>query len=217
MENQHVTEMVQQVDAALLKLDRLQLRQLYQESGMTPLAFAEDLLVPVLQEIGERWSQGALSLAQVYMGGRISEELLKELLPDRTASTVNGHSVAIVVLEDFHILGKQLVCSVLRTAGIPFYDYGPLSVDEVVEHLKRDQIDILLISTLMLASALRIRQLKNRLRAAGLETRLIVGGAPFRFDHTLWQEVGADAWSPTASGVVAALSPFLKEASHVKL
>jgi methanogenic corrinoid protein MtbC1 len=168
--------LAQQVDAALLKLDRLQLRQLYQQSGMTPLAFAEELLVPVLHDIGERWHRGVLSLAQVYMGGKICEELLLELLPEGLEKAWNGPRVALVVLEDFHVLGKQLVASVLKTAGIPFSDYGPMGLEPLTERLRTEQVDILLISTLMLASALRIKKLKERLQSAGVSIRLVVGG-----------------------------------------
>lgn len=206
--------MISQVDSALLSVDRLGLKKLFEDSGRSPLDFAEMVLVPALHSIGERWSQGSLSLAQVYMGGRISEELLKELLPDGRQQMQTGPAMAVVVLEDFHVLGKQLVCSVLRSAGYSFTDYGPLALDELLERIKQDNIQILLISTLMLSSALRIKTLKERLVDCGSTLKLVVGGAPFRFDPNLWHEVGADAYSPTASGVVGLLHGLFAEVQH---
>jgi methanogenic corrinoid protein MtbC1 len=147
------------------------------------------------------------------MGGRLCEALLEEI------STVNPEEkkdfgLAVAVLEDFHVLGKRIVCSVLHTAGYGFKDYGPISLEDLVEKVKLDKTRILLVSTLMLNSALRVKLLKERLTASGLDVNVIVGGAPFRFDPNLWQEVGADATSLTASGVVKTIRNMTGEVQH---
>ncbi len=72
---------------------------------------------------------------------------------------------------------------------------------KLVERALADRIRVLLISTLMLNSALRVRDLVDGLRAAGQDTKVIVGGAPFRFDPELWREVRADAMGYSASDV----------------
>ena len=145
------------------------------------------------------------------MSGRLCERLLEEHLPAR-AATSNDLAIALAVLEDFHVLGKRIVSSVLLAAGYEFKDYGPISLDDLVEKVRADKIRILLVSTLMLASALRIKLLVERLAGLGLQVKLIVGGAPFRFDPELWREVGADATSATASGAVAQLRTLIEEA-----
>lgn len=72
-------------------------------------------------------------------------------------------------------------------------DFGQgLSVDALVEETIRNQIEVLLISTLMLPSAMRVKEVKEKLAAKGASTRIIVGGAPFRLDSDLWRKVGAD-------------------------
>ena len=58
---------------------------------------------------------------------------------------------------------------------------------------------MLLVSTLMLSSALRVRELSALLRNAGSTMKLVVGGAPFLFDERLWREVGADAMGRCAT------------------
>ncbi len=107
--------------------------------------------------------------------------------------------MAIAVLDDYHLLGKRIVHSVLRAGGYDLHDYGRVTVDEAVRRTGEDRIRILLISTLMLPSALHVRDLVMRLKSARREVKVIVGGAPFLFDPQLWREVHADAMGRSAS------------------
>ena len=50
----------------------------------------------------------------------------------------------------------------------------------------------------MLSSALQVRKVRDLIGRMHLPIKLIVGGAPFRFDGQLWKEVGADAMGYSA-------------------
>lgn len=198
---------------ALLDIDREVARRVLGSACQSaePRDALESLVMPVLELIGNRWEAGELALSQVYMSGRICEELIETLLPDQ-----GGHGAgcepraAIGVLEDHHALGKRIVLSVLRAGGIPVRDYGRgLGVDELVERSRADGIQVLLVSALMLRSALRIKDLMGALRAAGLPVKVVVGGAPFVFDRRLAEEVGADAVGYSASDAVAIVRRLL--------
>lgn len=209
-------EMQSRAISCLLSLNRISLQITFENSGLDILPFAEKVMVPVLDILGNRWQQGELSLAQVYMASRLCEQLMEETVSTNQIIP-EDHGIAIAVLEDFHVLGKRLVTSVLKAAGYGFVDYGQKNLDELFERALADNVKILLISTLMLDSALRIKILKERFSAAGYEIKLVVGGAPFRFDPGLSLEVGADATSKTASGVVAILDKLTaREACHGK-
>ena len=74
-------------------------------------------------------------------------------------------------------------------------DFGcGLDVDELAELVKKHDIQLLMISTLMLHAALKVKELKTKLMENGYKTKIVVGGAPFRFDSELWQRVGADGF-----------------------
>jgi methanogenic corrinoid protein MtbC1 len=77
-----------------------------------------------------------------------------------------------------------------------------ISVDVLVQKVKQENISILLVSTLMLRSALQVKDLKGRLKEAGLNVKIVVGGAPFLLDPGLWMEVGADAMATTPSEAI---------------
>jgi methanogenic corrinoid protein MtbC1 len=191
-------------EQALLSLDRLAARNMLLESGgaETPFQLVEKLVVPALERIGAGWEQGQVALSQVYMSGRICEELVDTLLPPDGLGRKNRPKMAIAVLQDYHLLGKRIVYSVLRASGFELLDYGRVDVDDLVRRVRQDGIEVLLISVLMLPSALRVKEVQARLQAIGSDVKIVVGGAPFRLDDQLWKEVGADAMGREASEAV---------------
>ncbi len=115
--------------------------------------------------------------------------------------------MAIAVLEDFHALGKRIVYAHLRSCGYDIIDYGQgIDAKTLADWTIKDNIEILLISTLMLRSALKVEQVKQNLEAAGSNTKILVGGAPFLLDPELWQKVRADAMGRNAADAVAIIS-----------
>ena len=167
------------------------------------IEIADNLLAPSLESIGTGWEEGTVALAQVYMSGRICEQLVEKILKTSAPARSGQPKIAMAVIEDYHSLGKKIVLSVLKVAGYEVLDYGHgLSTTEVIDRALEDEIEILLISTLMLPSALLIRNMTKLLKLRGSGIKVVVGGAPFLFDKNLWKEVGADAMGSNASDAI---------------
>lgn len=192
-----------QFEQALLSLDRLEAKRLVAMAAteLPPLELVDQLIVQALTRIGESWESGSVALSQVYMSGRICEEIVDGLLPPGDPRRKDQPPMAIAVLDDYHLLGKRIVYSVLRAGGFDLKDYGRATVDDLIRNVQADQIRVLLISTLMLHSALHVRDVVAGLKSAGLDVKVVVGGAPFRFDTQLWRDVNADAMGHSASEV----------------
>ena len=189
---------------ALLESDRVAVGRLYREALaiMPPLECAEKLLGPLLNRIGDEWAAGEVALAQLYMCGRICEEQIGDLLPHEAPVRPDAPRLGIATLVDHHVLGKRIVLSVLRIAGYPVVDYGAgLEPQDLAAAARADDLDALLVSTLMLPSALRIAGLTEALRDHRM--KVFVGGAPFRFDPDLWRCVGADGVGHDAGDALA--------------
>jgi methanogenic corrinoid protein MtbC1 len=165
----------------------------------TALDFVEEVLVKTLDQIGEGWENGQYALSQVYLSGRICEDLMEKILPDESGLRKNKPKIAIALLNDYHALGKRIVYAVLRAGGFQLIDYGRVEVEELVRRAREDQIETLLISVLMLSSALQVKEVVNNLSHCKNQVKIVVGGAPFRLDRSLWEQVGADAVGYTAS------------------
>ena len=202
------------LENALVSVDRVWAKRIVRDSctAGSPFRCLETLIVPALEEVGRRWENGNVALSQVYMSGRICEEIVDTMLPAGDPRRVNQPKMAIAVLEDHHTLGKRIVLSVLRAGGYEVIDYGyGLSVDQLVSQVTRDKVIVLLISTLMLPAALRTKEAITRIRKIQPGIKIIVGGAPFLFDPQLFKEVGADAMGHAASETLELVSRMAAE------
>lgn len=171
----------------------------------------EELMVPALASLGDEWISGKVALSQIYMGSRICEKLVERALPPFSGNRNSHPRMAIAVLSDFHTLGKRIVLAILRASGFAVLDYGRVDTNELVERVIGDDVGILLISVLMLPSALKVKAVRSALATRGNIVKIAVGGAPFRFDPKLWNEVGADAMGATASDAVAIVRSWCEE------
>lgn len=200
--------------AALLRLDRTAALDVLSQAlaaGHGLPAITESCIAPTLETIGSEWEMGHLALSQVFMTSRIAEDTIDRLFPPGDASGSIQPRIALALLEDYHALGKRLVALNLRAAGYSILDYGHVQAQELVEKILADGVEVLLISTLMLRSALQVRRVCDGLIQAGRHIPVIVGGAPFRFDPELWREVGATATGASASDAIRLVQAFLEQ------
>lgn len=191
---------------ALLSVDKKTCFDLLEKRFRADKSFStvENLIAESLEKIGEGWEDGSVSLSQVYMSGIICEELFEKYVFNKPNNPSNNKRIGILTLNDHHTLGKRIVTSIVNSYGYNIIDLGTgLSPEEAFISIIDNKLDILLVSTLMLHSALKIKTLKKLLLEKNISTKLIVGGAPFRLDETLWEKVGADGFCPSAFDALA--------------
>ncbi len=207
-----MSQLASEFQQALLSIDRVRVKKLLMQSMEVLPAFEiiEKMIFPALERIGEYWENGKIALSQVFMSGRICEEVVDTLLPPGAPERKEQPKMAVAVFEDHHVMGKRIVYSMLRASGFELLDYGRVETKSLIQRTKDDSVEVLLLSTLMLPSALRIKEVRERLNS---DVKIVVGGAPFRFDEQLWQEVGADAMGKSASDAVKIVSQITGELS----
>ena len=211
MEN--TEQLTLEFEKSLMQINRMKAAEAFEKCYASENSFdqLEQLAIQTLEKIGIGWENGTVSLSQVYMSGVICEELIDKYLPKFQVKRTEIPKLAIGVLLDQHALGKRIVYSILRAGGFEVMDLGKgLSIEELVEKTIDNKIEILLISTLMLASALKVKTVKEQLADHGVAPIIIVGGAPFRFDSNLWQTVGADADGKNASTIIETIESLMK-------
>jgi methanogenic corrinoid protein MtbC1 len=201
---------IEQFQEALQALDKVKADSLFNAAlgTMAPIEVVERMVVPALEGIGQAWQEGTVALSQVYMSGRFCEELIERVLPPSDPDRKHQPRSAVVVLCDYHMLGKRIVYSLMRASGFELFDYGRMDVAELVQRTQADGIKVLLISVLMLPSALKVREVRAALDPG---IKIAVGGAPFLFDSQLWQEVGADAMGRSAADAMRIVERWMGE------
>lgn len=200
-------------EEALINYDKTKASSLFEifikENDATQ--FIDEIVVEVLNTIGDKWNKGILSLSQVYLSSKICEGLIDRYVAYVQPAAKYPGKIGIATLEDHHILGKRIVCSTLRSYGFNLIDYGNgVSTEEMVDIVAKNNLEILLISVLMYPSALKVKKLRDGLIKRGLIIKILVGGAPFNFDHDLWTRVGADAMGKNASEAVEILGKWME-------
>ena len=186
------------------------LKELSQKESFANIT--EKIITPALEKIGRNWQEGTMAISQVYLSGHICNKIIDKLLPDTHFSAGKQPNIAIATLGDYHTLGKKMVSFSLKTAGYEVTDFGfGLLIHEILEKCKANKTDILLISTLMLSSALLIKHLMISLKDINPHIKVIVGGAPFCFDHQLWKELGAHAMGYNATDAIGIVKRFAGE------
>jgi methanogenic corrinoid protein MtbC1 len=201
-----------QLERAFLTLDKEEAEKILSEAlrSGSPVEIAGELVSLTLNRIGAAWEEGRVALSQVYMSGMICEELIEKILPPQSPDRKSQPKMAIAVFEDYHMLGKRIIFSTLRSSGYDLLDLGGgLHTDQLIEIVHKEKIKILLLSVLMLPSALHVKELKQKLKGTGV--KIVVGGAPFRFDENLWKEVGADAFGKDPAQAIQIVSQMMEE------
>jgi methanogenic corrinoid protein MtbC1 len=202
----------ERLERAFLSLDKTAAEKIITDALLLgpPIEIVGDLISLTLKKIGDSWEEGKLALSQVYMSGIICEELIDKILPPQSPVRISQPKMAIGVFEDYHLLGKRIIYSTIRACGYELIDLGGgLTIEKLLDVIEKERIRILLLSVLMLPSALHVRELKSRLN--GNDVKIIVGGAPFRFDQELWREVGADGYGKDSSEAITAITKLMGE------
>ncbi|MCU7923521.1 MAG: cobalamin-dependent protein [Candidatus Thiodiazotropha sp. (ex Dulcina madagascariensis)] len=203
----HYTLQAREMEQALLAVDRIKAEKILNTLSEEPaIDIVEQVIVPAMESVGAGWEDGRAALSQVYMSARICERLVDRLTLFHEPLRQPQPKMAIAVLEDYHLLGKSIIHSVLRGAGYEVVDFGRIDADALAQKVKEEGIEVLLVSTLMLRAAQRVSYLQDLLGSQASKVKVIVGGAPFRFDRELWKAVGADACAAGA----AELLPLIK-------
>ena len=186
------------------------------EQGVSPEDVVFKVVLPALDLMVKAISENMdANLAQHFMTAQIADTVTAEMIAKfKKVPAVVGTVVIGTAQGDMHSLGKRIVIGCLKARMIDVTDLGVnVTPEHFVDEAVGRKAQVIGISAMMVHTArgengsLAVRRL---LQERGLEDkiRIIVGGAPFRFDEGLYRTVQADAWASdgvTASKVVADL------------
>lgn len=175
-------------------------------SAMREGMSAEDLLLNIVIPSIDKMNKALvvdmeINLAQHYLSSKISENIAMMLLEHfQTEGKVEGTVVIGTSVGDFHGLGKKIVIGCLRAHLFKVVDLGVnVSPETYVEAALTNNAQIIGVSSMMAHTAngpMGARGIRRLLKDRQIEDKikLVVGGAPYRFDHELYKEVQADGW-----------------------
>lgn len=190
--------------------------------GHRPRELVEELILPAMDLMIHEFNHNLdQNLAQHYLIARISEELCTELFAlDPNKPKSKGKVVFGTSFGDLHTLGKRIVSGCLRTRQIEVIDLGVnLTPETFVDQAMTHKAQVIAISSMMSHTArspmgcmgvreiLRERQLESQIK-------IVVGGAPFRFDPELYLKIGADSYADNALEASQIICQLIEELQY---
>lgn len=198
--------------AALRQGDEAAARQVVDDvraTGVDGSTIYYELFAPSMVTIGDLWERNEVNVAEEHLATAITERLIGGLGPlfEREVASQGGVVLLGCVAGERHALGLRMLADLFRREGWRVLYLGAdVASDDWVQMAIRCKADVIAVSasTPRLASA--VKQLIEHVRAVLPQTMIVVGGAAFAGDDTLWREVGADIYDADSQSAVLRVS-----------
>lgn len=181
-----------------------------------PLAIVEELLIPALDIVGQKYESGELFLPQLIQAAETVKgafDVIKENLLAGTeglSSIYKGKIVLATVKGDIHDIGKNIVKVLLENYGFQVCDLGKdVPVERVIEKVKEEKSALVGLSALMTTTVKSMEDTIKALREECPDSRVLVGGAVLNEAYA--KTIGADYYAKDAREAVAILRSFYEK------
>jgi methylmalonyl-CoA mutase cobalamin-binding domain/chain len=154
-----------------------------------------------MNEVGRLYESHEYFLAELVLAGETMKEAFEVLKPHLSSEETSKQNkvIAATVRGDNHDIGKNILITMLMSAGFDVIDLGmDCPKEKIVETVKRSGAKVVALSCLLTMTVRGISEVDEALRDAGLRdgVKLIVGGAPLSME--LAKELGADDYAADA-------------------
>jgi 5-methyltetrahydrofolate--homocysteine methyltransferase len=173
------------------------------DEGIEAQTILEEGLIAGMTVVGVRFRNNEIFVPEVLVSARAMKAGLAHLEPIFSACGIPpvGTFVIGTVKGDIHDIGKNLVGMMLRGAGFRVIDLGVNTatqkfLDAIAEH----QPEIVGMSALLTTTMGQMKINIDAFRAAGLNVKVMVGGAPVSVEYA--ERIGADAHGANATEAV---------------
>jgi methanogenic corrinoid protein MtbC1 len=191
-------------------------------NGLSAEEVVFNIIVPSLDSMMVKLAEkGEVNLAQHFFASQIASDLTEKLMGEFTTTSEIQTSIVIGTSPgDFHGLGKRIVSGCLKAHRMNVIDLGlNVAPEKFVDQAVFHKANVIAISSMMYHTAtgengcLKVREI---LKERNLESRIkiIVGGAPYRFDPKLFQTVQADSWGENGNMPGIIVSELLKNTQN---
>ncbi len=172
-------------------------------------------LIKGIRKVGKDFGEGEIFLPDLILSSeamKVASDILEEELRKSGSEMRTGHGKIVIgtVKGDIHDIGKTLVATLFKAAGLTVIDLGvDVSKEKFIEAIEDNQPDLLGLSSLLTSSAEEQRIVIQALEEKGLrsQVKVMVGGSAISEHWAL--EIGADAYAGDAREAVEVGSRLL--------
>lgn len=150
-----------------------------------------------MDTVGKLFEEGEYFVGDLIYAGELmtqAVEIMKEALASGDGSGPKTKMILCTVKDDLHDIGKNIVKAMLEANGFEVLDLGiDVPAAKVVEVAKAENIKIVALSGVLTLAIDSMKVTVEALKDAGLDCKVIIGGAPV--NAAVCTRVGADEWA----------------------
>ena len=150
-----------------------------------------------MDTVGKLFEEGEYFVGDLIYAGELmtdAVEVLKPYLAGTETSGTKTRMILCTVKDDLHDIGKNIVRSMLEANGFDVLDLGiDCPAEKVVDTARAEGIRIVALSGVLTLALDSMKATVDAIRAAGLDCKVIIGGAPVSADAC--RNIGADEWA----------------------
>ena len=153
--------------------------------GRSPVAVLNEILLPAMKDVGDRFGRGELILPFVLQSAEVMKKAVAHLeqFLEKKEGTTKGKVVLATVFGDVHDIGKNLVNTILTNNGYTVFDLGKqVPMNTILEKAVEVNADAIGLSALLVSTSKQMPICVQEQDARGLQYPVIVGGAAINRD-----------------------------------
>ena len=162
-----------------------------------------DAMVGAMDEIGKKFQCNEIFVPEMLISSRAMRESMALLEPMLVKAGIKPAFTAVIgtVQGDLHDIGKNLVAMMWKGANFAVVDLGTnVSPEKFVAAAKENNAQLVGLSALLTTTMPAMKTTVQKMREAGLKTKVLIGGAPITKEFA--DQIGADGFAPDAASAV---------------
>ncbi len=151
------------------------------KAGFDAAKLAQEIMIPAIVEVGERFGRKEYFLPQLIASGetmKIGMEALDPFLKEGSKAGARDTILIATVKGDIHDIGKNIVALMLRNHGYQVVDLGKdVGAERIVREIERHRPRAVGLSALMTTTMTQMKEVIGLARKQGEQCPFVVGGA----------------------------------------
>ena len=185
---------------AMGELDEDTVKELLEEvmaDGGSDANKAMDACQKGMDTVGKLFEEGEYFVGDLIYAGELMTDavaILKDALVSGESAGPKTRMILCTVKDDLHDIGKNIVRSMLEANGFDVLDLGiDCPAQKIVDTAKAEGIKIVALSGVLTLALDSMKATVEAIKAAGLDCKVIIGGAPVSAEAC--KNIGADEWA----------------------
>ena len=192
--------------AAMGELDEDTVKEILESiNNAEDASAAMDACQQGMDTVGKLFEEGEYFVGDLIYAGELMTDAVEVLKPYLAGGETTGNKSKMIlctVKDDLHDIGKNIVRSMLEANGFDVLDLGiDCPAEKIVETAKAENIKIVALSGVLTLALDSMKATVEAIKAAGLDCKVIIGGAPVSAEAC--KNIGADEWAHSPQKTVA--------------